>query len=611
MRRLKIIARLAIACFVLVAVLWQINKMSTTVDRRARHGETLVGSPLKDVIRIDIEFANAKQVSLEADAGGWSIIGPRSMRASEPAVMELLDTLEFARRDDFIDSDEMELRGLTLENFGLAPTPFGTIRVVGRHFDLKLVAGDCDPLTNGFFVALEPPGGRIGGVFVTDASLRSVFLKSPEDFADRRVFQCNLSLVHTVILRRPSGGDIKLLRAGRHQWKITQPYEARADWNAVGRLFDILAAATVEGEYLADAPSARTSLDKAGSASIVLFSQDDFAGRTLFIGDSVSGGGDLAYAQYPDGGAITVTGALRRAILLSDARDFLDRSLFPPAKSTAVKAISVESAGHHLSLRCTGKGGWSFAAPVSSAAEPGKVAPMIDGILSLKAEELAPFDQSASGPRIAAATVDLASGRVAFDIYNAPSGVPDRLGLLPEGSPSLFVVPGATVSNLLALCTDPLPLLSRTVASVKEDDVRAVTVARPGAFEERIVRSAGEWAAAEAGRAVDEVSVRSFFSAAALVRAETVAALAPTNSMPSEGFAEIAFDMADGASLRRIITIGPRTSGGHYARVKGHDTVFLISPETASALASPLLIPEVAAPAGESATPPPAGKDNP
>ena len=501
MGRMKTMARLLTAVTAFGLILWQFERFSGAVSHRRPREGMLVGVPLRDATRIDIEFTNAKEVVLEAGSDGWSIVGPPRMRASTPAVMELLDSLEFARRDDFIDSHEMTLRGLTLGDFGLAPSPRGSIRVTGRHLDLKLVAGDCDPFTNGLFVAFDMSSGRGGGVYVTDASLRSVFLKSPEDFADKRVFPCDMSLVHTVILRR--------------------------------------------------------------------------------------------------------------AVLLSDEKDFRDRSLFPATKAAAVQTLSIESADHHLSLRRAGKEGWALAAPVAAAADPDAVADLNASVLSLKADELADFKSAVVGPRVATASVELSSGRVAFEIYGAAPDEPARMGILPEGSSTLFLVPAANVSNLLASCANPIPLLSRTVIAVKEEEVRSVTVSRPGAFEDRVVRSSGKWTSAEAGREVDDAAVLRFFASAAFVKAKTVAALAPTNAMPAEGFAEIAFDMADGASLRRILSIGPRIPDGHYACVKGHDTVFLISHETASALAQPLFIPEVAAPAGEPIAPPPAGKDTP
>ena len=67
--------------------------------------------------------------------------------------------------------------------------------------------------------------------------------------------------------------------------------------------------------------------------------------------------------------------------------------------------------------------------------------------------------------------------------------------------------------------------------------------------------------------------------------------------------------MDDGASLRRILTIGPRLEDGCPAAVKGGDTIFILSPETVSGLMQPLFILEEPAPTETPANPPVADKD--
>ena len=70
MGRVKTLARLLAACFAFAAILWQLGLRSGAADRRRSREGMLIGVPLKDATRIDIEFANAKEVSLEAGADG-------------------------------------------------------------------------------------------------------------------------------------------------------------------------------------------------------------------------------------------------------------------------------------------------------------------------------------------------------------------------------------------------------------------------------------------------------------------------------------------------------------------------------------------------------------
>ena len=139
--------------------------------------------------------------------------------------------------------------------------------------------------------------------------------------------------------------------------------------------------------------------------------------------------------------------------------------------------------------------------------------------------------------------------------------------------------------------------------------MRAVTIAGSGVTTQRIEKIAGDWKSATPGRQIDEAAIRRFFTAVASIRAESVAALAQTDALPLSGGAEISFDMDDGASLRRILSIGQRKEDGYPAAVKGRDTIFLLSPDTVSGLTQSLFLPEEPAPTEPSVNPPLADKD--
>ena len=598
MRKYKVLVRLLVACFVCSLALKLIDDNSSVLSTHRAHRKRLLPTTLKDVNQVNLTLASGHKVLFEADEGGWRMTEPRNVRASAPAVQQLLDAFEQAPLLEYIDSEDTDLRKISSADFGF-DNPVGEIVLKGPRSGIRLKVGDCDAVTNSLFISFE----NDKGVCVTTPALREFFLRSPLDYADRRVFQCDMRLVHTIVLRRPTLGDVKLVRDNtqQKQWKITQPFEARADWDAVGRLFKVLASATVIDDFQSAARVPVGGLDQREAPSITLFSKNDLAGQTLVLGDRVSGGADLTYALASDG-ILSVTGSIRRLVLAS-AHDFRDRRLFPAANSIVVQSLSVDVGESVLSLR-RADSDWSLTAPVSDKAEPEEVAALIDAILSLRAERFAPFDAESAGPRLASATVTSKQKRLSFAIYGPTPDFPGRPGILPDGSDMLFLVPADTVSNILARCRDPRPLLSRTLLSVNEERIRAVTLSRPGAPAERIEENAGEWSAALPGRRVDQPTIRRFFTAAAEVRAESVAALAPTNALPLDGGSEIAFDLDDGAALRLILTIGPRLEAGHLATVKGHDAVFLLSPETASLLTRPFFTIDEDTPADPSPPPP-------
>ena len=596
MGRIKVIVRLLVACCICALVLRLIEESNVLATHRARRNH-LLPTTLKDVSQISLTLVDGQKVSFTADDGGWEMTHPRHGRALTSSVLRLLDTLEQAPLVEYIDAEEFALRDVSAADFGF-DNPVGHLALRGPRTDIKLTVGDCDAVTNGLFVSFDTDDG----VCVTTPALREFFLKPPLDYADRRIFQCDMSMVHTVIIRRPSLPDIKLVRdiSQRRQWNIAQP-KARADWEAVGQLFDLLASATVIEAFPSSMQVPGDGFDQREAPSITLFCKNDLAGQTLVLGNPVPGDADLTYARGPDG-IVCVTGAVRR-LALASALDFRDRRLFPAASPLSIQSISIDADGRTLSLR-RADSGWAITAPVSDKAEPGEVAALVDAILPLRAERFAPFDVATSDSRIASIALVSKQGRFSFGVYGETPRFPGRLGLLPDESDTLCLVSAATVSNILARCRDPRTLLSRTVLAVNEDRVSAVTLSRPGLPDERIEKVGGEWAAAAPGRVVDEPTVRRFFAAAAEIRAETIAALAPTNTLPLDGGAEIIFDLDDGTALRRVLTIGPRLESGHPAGVKGHDPVFLLSPETASILTRPFYTVETAAPAEATFTPP-------
>ena len=613
MGRYKVIIRLLIACFICGVVLsvGDFKHPSASQLRRDR----LLPFQLTDVSEVSLTLANGSEVVLESSPSGWNMTSPSQSRALDSTVRRLLDAVEQAPLLETIDLEDKELRNLTTSDFGF-DNPVGRISIRGPRFRAQLTVGYCDAVSNSLFVSrhLNQVNEHDQAVYVTSPSLREFFLKTPGDYMDRRVFQCNMSMVHTVILRRPALGDVKLVRdeINKHQWNIVQPFSARADWDVVGRLFDILSATTFVDNFQNGPKTPSSGIDQSESLSITLLSKNDLAGQTLVLGDRVPGDADLTYARGPSGD-LTVTGAVRR-LVLSSAYEFRDRNLFPATKPIEVQSLSIDlwsASPQSLSLR-RARSGWAVTAPVSAMAEPGDVATLLDALLSLRAERFIPFDAQTADKNLASVTiVSRREGKpFSFSVFRPETDEDGRLGILPEGADALYLVPAQTVSNVLNRCLDPRLLISRTVLAIGEEHVRAVTISGPGATTQRLEKVIGEWKSATPGRQADEAAVRRFFAAVASVRAESVASLAPTDALPLADGAEISFDMDDGASLRRILTIGQRQEAGHPAAVKGNDTVFILSPETVSGLTRPLFVPEEPAAVETPSNPPLADKDS-
>lgn len=593
--------RLLCACAVCFGILWAIDNAGP--GRGAMRRDRLLGFALRDVDQLMVERPDGRIVELRLQGENWRLVRPREVSANGEAVSMALDELERAPVLERIDNHDMELRELSLADFGLAP-PRGRVVVRSPRTRVEMLCGDCDAATNGLFVKFEPGSD----VYVTAPSLRSLLALSDRDFADRRLFSQDMRLVNAVVIRRPEAGDLKLVRSGRASWTITQPTEAPADWDAVADFFETLSGSTAIDFAGAGAPS---SIDPATAATIRLFTQSDVAGRSVLVGGRVPGEADIAYAQGGDGAVVVVTGALRRAAMMT-AYDFRSRRLFPSSSARPVSAVSVETPSASVSLRRSEGGAWALAAPIAAAAEPGEVAALIDAILSMSADRLAPAglaDAGSTSNRIATITMAYGDATVVLDAFRRDDDPSGRIAVLPKDSDTLFLVPPAAISNVTDKCGDPRGLVSRTVIDIDPDAVRAITVSRGGNATndvEAAERLAGEWSSATPGRELDGPALLALLAAVHPLKAASVISAERDDETPlAEDGVVIAFDFADGPTLRRSIVLGPpENDGSRQACVTGSDILFSLAPDVAARLSGAILLPDMPAPQGGGAADP-------
>lgn len=593
--------RLLCACAVCLGIIWAID--NATPGRRGLRRDRLVGFSMRDADQLVIERTDGRIVELRLHGGKWGLVRPREAPADAEAVKKALDELERAPVAERIDSHDMELRELSLADFGLAP-PKGRVIVRSPRLRAEMLYGDYDAATNGLFVKFEPGVD----VYVTSPSLRSLLSLSDRDFVDRRLFPYDMRLVNAAVIRRPEAGDLKLVRSGRSSWTITQPTEAPADWDAVADFFETLSG-TIAIDYAgAGAPS---SLDPDSAATIRLFAQNDVSGRSVLVGGRVPGEADLAYAQGQNGAVVIVTGALRR-VAMTTAYDFRSRRLFPSSSAKPVSSVLVETPSASVSLRRSEGGAWTLTAPIAAAAEPGEAASLIDAILSLTAERLVPAVPAEAGSvsnRIASMTIAYRDGTVVLDAFRRDNDQAGRVAVLPKDSDTIFLVNPAAISNVMERCADPRALVSRTVIDVDPDAVRTITISHGGDGTNAVESAefvAGEWSSATPGRELDATALRRLLAAVHPLKATSVVtAERGDEPLAADDSVVIAFGFADGPTLRRSIVLGPcGEDGSRQVYVTGSDIVYSLAPDAAAKLAGAILLPDMpTTPGGVAAEP--------
>lgn len=602
----RTILALLIACLACGMLLWVLHRPALAPSSPGGAAGRLFGRPLREVDYLLIERDDLR-AELRRTAGGWELTQPVAAPADPVVVQRLLDVCERAPRHDRLTAEELELRELSLADFGLLP-PRARLVVAGPRTRAELLIGNAAADSNEIFVCF----GQFRDVLATSRELLDAIPSQLHDLRDRALYRGDTRRVTGLALRRPGTGFIRLARAD-DGWRITQPLSARADEAVVQTILDQLAAARIARFiWPATAPAAAAAgpplfglHDDEAGVQIQLWEAGDPAGVCFRLGMPVEDLADHVHALTPDGLAVVaVTGSLLRAasVTLDDLRD---KRLFAAAAAGDIGSLAIHGfAAEPVALRRGPSGVWEMTAPVAERADQPAVARLLDGLLRLRAVgfEEAPAGRPDAGITNPVFHVDLTTARDSRRLLAAPGD--DRPALFRmafTNETTVYLVPTSRVEEALGfLRRNPAALRDRDVLALKAGEIRGISVRREDGRTERLERdSAGLWHAADPGRVIDRPALESWLGLLGGLRAERVAGLQPqpaasTNDLHgfSVPFLEVTLDLAAEHALRRVLRVGGTApGGGRYAKVQGRDAVFVLSPESVRAMEQPLTRP--------------------
>lgn len=626
MPRFRTTLSLLLACIACGLLLWVLHRLPAPQRGRVGQGGEpglLFPAALREVDYLMIERTGFR-AELRRGPDGWILRHPLEARASQTAVQRLLDACERAPLRGRVRHHEIVLRELTPAAFGLLE-PQARLVIAGPRARAELLLGDLTSASNELFCSFS----RSDDVLLTDPALIAALPESPFAMSDPRFFRADLRRVSAIGLRRPGGAYIKLVH-GAAGWTLTQPVSARADAAAVAALLDTLTEAEI-ARYIwptaDDAPpdslrDTRGRLlrygldDDASGAQIQVWMAGDPVGQHIRLGHPVEGLPGHVHALTPDGLAIVaVTNRLYEA-----ARQPLDalrdKRLFTVGEAD-IQHLSVHGFGEPFSLRRDASGDWALTSPVSEQAERDPVARLVDALLALRADGFseAPPMNSRTGE---IARIDLATRHETWRLLRFPAeddGVEAAVvPLVFHGEPLAFLVPTTQWNSVAGHLRNPVVLRNRMLFKLSADSIRRLAVRRDGASNrvESVEhdRHAGVWRSGLPDRSVNRVALDAWLAVLAEVRATRVESLEPVRDAARYGLAnpylEILVDLTTEETLRRVLLIGELTDGGgRFASLKGHDTVFVLAPETWRPLEQSLLQPAAqSVPAVEPVLPP-------
>jgi hypothetical protein len=301
------------------------DSLAPLVNRSALgyRGKRLFDFNATDVAKIDIDNQGQK-LTLEHDKDAWRLTRPMQAEADLSKVDQLLADLGHLEAAEFVTQepkkDELEAQ------YGLGKPPL-TVRIefTDKNKPAQVLHVGKERGGKGGYFARVAEGGP---VFAINAELHKQLVRDSLSYRPQKLWQMIPEEIESLSVRKAGQKEYVLTRSDTN-WKISGPFEANAQGDAVQKMTTELAAPRVESYTAHEAKDLdKYGLDKpALSINIKAVLSKDAKEHTLLIGKSTGEGSATHYAKRGNDSAIfTVGDALVRAADRA-AFDLLDTQL--------------------------------------------------------------------------------------------------------------------------------------------------------------------------------------------------------------------------------------------------------------------------------------------
>jgi hypothetical protein len=586
------------------------------------------------VTRVAFEQAGAR-VEIVRKGESWFLQEPVRARANSPQAERIVSALESLRIQGTITRRQREHSGMSLADYGLQDSD--------RRFSVETATGRAETLLLGgrtpFGDAVYARLGRGATVFTLPGSVLSLF---PDDLAalrDRTLLHGNAASTERIDIHRRNAGFLQLVRR-KSEWIVQQPLATKADAAAVRKLLDSLFALRVatfhwdaNPERDGDTEAApfemtrRAQFEAAGLAEdaarlkITVWTEGDRLGQDLYIGTDVAGTNSTSFARR---GGVDAVYTVPSDIIEACSRPvetFRNRSVFHSVPAD-IGFIRLQQGDSLLELErlpppVTGGGnaGWQLRTPVRAPADPDAVAALVTRLLDLRITAFLGANQSAvsSTPGVPpmlitlakAVPVETSAEPVTLDatamssttlaLEKAVDGV--RHAVMTGREDDRFTLDAETTADLDASLISPLRFRHRLMLAIDAAAVSRIQVIAPSntCGVVRVTATPDAWFCPdEPTLAADTGAVANLLAAAARIEAARFVAFMPPDfaayglDKPS---ATVTFGFRADDGLQNTLLLGSAADDAwRYARVQGHEFVFLLAEAQVARLLQPLCI---------------------
>jgi hypothetical protein len=357
----------------------------------AYRGKRLFDFAQPDVAKIEIDN-QGKKCTLERDNGEWRLTSPVKAEADSAKVDQLVDKLSGLEAVEYINQtpkkDDLE------SLYGLGKPPL----VVKIEFSDKkkparvLHVGKARGGKGGYFAQQADAADGSSPVFAVSAEIHNELTRDTLSYRPLKLWQMAPEEIASLRIHKAGRTEYTLTPAGT-AWKISGPFEAKAQADAVRKMTAELGSPPIEGYKAHEAKDlAAYGLDK--PAVTVTVKAKDGKEHTLLIGGPTAKEATSRFAKGEKDPAIFQVGdALVRAVDRGPL-DLLDTSLWNLAPDR-IERMRVQSNGTRYSLEKKGDA-WRIAeSPAGDFAADGEVATSLELLWSnLRAERFADYGGS-------------------------------------------------------------------------------------------------------------------------------------------------------------------------------------------------------------------------
>ena len=516
----------------------------------------------------------------------WLLVHPIVSRADPVTIERLLGALQELPRSDIIIPPRRVADPYA--PYGL-DDPRARIGLVTGIATNTILVGRRTPLGDGVFVRQHDHPGLAR----VPTTLLDLLPAGADALRDRSLLEGSAGAITRLDIRGPSG-YIQLARDAGGDWRLYQPFTARADSATVGALIEQLLACTIT-HFVQDAVGdlAPYGLDNSTAVTALLNTDSGAGSQMLSFGDTLPNAATLVYARLQAESSVYAVPQAARQALLVRPEDLRDRRI-PALPPDAIQRIRVEENGATLELARDPAGDWQLLTPVRAPANP----EAIDALLRYWADtRLVAFEDPASAapepaPVPAANSAPEPLPPLARHIRIDPRDdkLPPillRVGAHPADSSQVRVaiegdtaIAAATPARLLEFPLDPLDYRSRDILTIPAADLTALTIAHANQTHhyERDPAT-GAWTP-------DAPWLARLLPVVAPLRADVL--LQPGAAIFDPAL-RLTFHLGGKTGLATTLLIGDElTPGGpRLAAIRGRDIGFALSPATVAALTPP------------------------